>query len=355
MITFNHEKYIAQAIESVMMQQTNFDFELVIGEDCSIDKTREIVTGFAKKCPDKIKILLHPQNLGLQGRNNFVTTFKACQGQYIALLEGDDYWTSPHKLQKQVDFLDNNPEYAICFHNAIVFYEDQSQKPWNYNPVNQKEISTLEDLLPFNFIATCSAMVRKTTIGELPTWYTTIEWGDLTIFILAAQHGKIGYINEVMGAYRKHSGGEWHGLSRIEQLEKYISFYEKINCYLNFLYEQTIKASISKYSYELAMEYEKHGDLDKATTYLNKSLVTDPTFLLDLINSNATKNKIEDRLRKTEEQLKATEEQVILLNEQLTTKEEYINQLLNSRSWKITAPLRKIHGFFQKKKSDISH
>ena len=117
-ITYNHEKYIAQAIESVLIQEVNFDYELVIGEDCSTDKTREIVIDYQRKYPHKIRLLLNEKNLGMH--RNFAQTYHACRGQYIAVLEGDDFWTSPHKLQKQVDFLDNNPDFAICFHNMQV-------------------------------------------------------------------------------------------------------------------------------------------------------------------------------------------------------------------------------------------
>ena len=124
MITYNHERFIAQAIESVLMQQTDFAVELVIGEDCSTDGTREIVRAYGERYPERVHPLLHEHNLGLKGHNNFVATLKACRGQYIALLEGDDYWTDPHKLQKQVDFLDGHPEYVGCFHNAMEVFDD---------------------------------------------------------------------------------------------------------------------------------------------------------------------------------------------------------------------------------------
>ncbi|MDQ3815609.1 MAG: glycosyltransferase family 2 protein, partial [Armatimonadota bacterium] len=123
MVTYNHEKYIAQAVESVLMQETNFDYELIIGEDCSQDKTRAIVMDFQRRFPERIRLLLPEKNLGGSGKTNFLQTLAAAQGQYVALLEGDDYWTSPHKLQKQVDFLDSHPECAICFHKSNMLYE----------------------------------------------------------------------------------------------------------------------------------------------------------------------------------------------------------------------------------------
>ena len=116
MITYNHERFIRQAIESVLDQKVNFDFEIVIGEDCSTDSTRTIVAELQQQYPDRIVALMRPHNLGAM--RNLQETLAACKGQYVALLEGDDYWTSQHKLQKQVDFLDARPDCAISCHRA---------------------------------------------------------------------------------------------------------------------------------------------------------------------------------------------------------------------------------------------
>ena len=113
MLTYNHEKYIAQAIESVLMQKTDFDYELVIGEDCSVDKTREIVKKFQLKCPNIIKPIYHERNVGAS-RNCFEFVLPACKGKYIALLEGDDYWIDSLKLQKQIDVFEANSHIALC-------------------------------------------------------------------------------------------------------------------------------------------------------------------------------------------------------------------------------------------------
>ncbi len=113
MITYNHEQYIEQAVRSVMMQETDFDYELVIGEDCSTDRTREIVLRLKEEFPDKIRLLLPEKNLGMIP--NFVATYEACRGEYIALCEGDDYWTHPKKLQIQVDYMKGS-ECRMCFH-----------------------------------------------------------------------------------------------------------------------------------------------------------------------------------------------------------------------------------------------
>src|SRR6516164_8232942 len=113
MITYNHGKYISEAIESIVSQKTNFEFELVIGEDCGPDDTRAICEQYAAKYPDIINLLPSDKNYGPMG--NTIRVMYACTGKYVALCEGDDYWTDPYKLQKQVDFLEANPDFSICF------------------------------------------------------------------------------------------------------------------------------------------------------------------------------------------------------------------------------------------------
>ncbi|HPD39860.1 MAG TPA: glycosyltransferase, partial [Mesotoga infera] len=117
MITYNHEKYIAQAIESALMQKTDFNYEIVIGEDCSTDRTREIVVDYANRYPEIIKPILHENNVGAKANSESVR--KACIGKYVAILEGDDYWIDPLKLQKQVDFLESHPHFSVCFTRAV--------------------------------------------------------------------------------------------------------------------------------------------------------------------------------------------------------------------------------------------
>src|ERR1700686_765845 len=118
LITYNHEPFIAQVLQSILDQRVNFDYEIVVGEDCSTDRTREILMNFHYRYPGRIVPLLRDRNLGMM--LNLKQTPSACQGKYVALIEGDDYWTCEDKLQKQVDFLDSHPEYAICCHRARI-------------------------------------------------------------------------------------------------------------------------------------------------------------------------------------------------------------------------------------------
>ena len=240
--TYNHERFIAQALESVLAQEVAFTYEHVIGEDCSTDRTRELLLGAQQQHPDKIRLLLRAQNIGR--RNNFIDTFKACQGRYIALLEGDDYWTSTKKLQKQADYLDSHPECTICFHPVIKSHEEENwEKLFAPEPI--KETYSLEDLLDRNFIATCSAMFRNHLFEEFPPWFLHVPAGDLPLHVLNAQHGYIGYINEAMAVHRIHSGGVWSPKRASDRLEARIAVLEALRGHLGPAYERQLNDSIA--------------------------------------------------------------------------------------------------------------
>jgi glycosyltransferase involved in cell wall biosynthesis len=266
MVTYNHEKFITQAIESVMMQEANFDYELVIGEDCSTDKTRDICIEYKKKYPDRIRLLLHEKNLGMM--QNFVQTFEACRGEYVALLDGDDYWTSPDKLQKQADFLDTHPDYAMCFTRALLFFEDNSHEP-SYPPLirNQKDTITIEDLLRANSIAACSVMFRNGLFGRFPDWFHSLKMGDWPLHIMNAQHGKVGYISEVMAHYRVHAKSFHSSESFLVHELRKLDFYRAMDEYLDSRYRPLIRESLSLLYREISKEYSNSGDKANAKHY----------------------------------------------------------------------------------------
>jgi glycosyltransferase involved in cell wall biosynthesis len=274
-MTYNHAKFIAQAVESVLEQQVNFDYELLISEDCSTDGTRDLVIEFQQKYPQRIRLLLSAQNL----HNNEIVRrgLRAAQGQYIALLDGDDYWSSPYKLQKQVNFLDAYPDCAVCFHNALVVHEDGSREPWLWTPAHQKQISRLADIWLGNFIATCSTMFRRGLFGDVPDWYISLfPITDWPLHLLNAEHGYIGYLNEVMGVYRYHSGGLYSPFSQTQKLQETLKFYRVMDRNFNFKYSPLINTAISKYFFDWAEEYLAQGNLDQARTCFKISLTGRP-------------------------------------------------------------------------------
>jgi glycosyltransferase involved in cell wall biosynthesis len=277
LITYNHEKYIRQSVESILMQEVNFDYEIVIGEDCSTDHTRDILLELQSKHPDKIRLLLPEKNLGMV--KNFATLIEASQGQYIAMLDGDDYWTSPHKLQKQVDFLDSHPECAICFHNMSAFYEDKSQAPYLLCAANQKEFSTLEDIFKFDFMPSSGVMFRRGLVGDLPEWYYGLKIEDWPLHILNALHGKMGYINEVMGAYRIHHKSAWSSKGALHHLHAHLEMFEHLKQHLGPKYEHLSRAGISKNYLDLAAVHADRGQMAQAKGALHKSITEYPFYL----------------------------------------------------------------------------
>jgi glycosyltransferase involved in cell wall biosynthesis len=268
MITYNHENFIAQAIDSILMQQVNFDYEVVIGEDCSTDNTRDIVIDYQNRYPDKIHLLLHKKNVG--AINNEIQVYKACQGEYIAWLEGDDYWTSPHKLQKQSDFLDNHPECSSCFHSVVELYEDGRQELFIPPPIHKK-FYTLENLFHGCFIDSCSFMFRNHLWDDFPDWFYETGIGDFEQFFFSAQNGYIGYIDEAMGVYRAY-GGFYTTSGPVDKLTNRIKMFENINAHLNFKYDAIIKQIISQCHHALAVEYAISSNLPKARKHLIKSV-----------------------------------------------------------------------------------
>jgi glycosyltransferase involved in cell wall biosynthesis len=272
MITYNHEKFIAQAIESVLMQHVNFKYEIVIGDDYSTDGTLGILDQYKRTYPDKIHLLLHDHNLGHAGKMNFISTLNACRGQYIAILEGDDYWTAPNKLQKQVDFLDTHPACAACFHNVNVLYEDQKQAthPFHLEPL--KDFFSLEDVVLNFFIPTCSTMFRNQLPNPFPEWYYSMPMGDWPLHILNAEHGNYGYLNEILGVYRVHENSMWSSQNPALMYEKTITAAEIINRYLGYKFDEGIKRNISRWHYEIAAILNERGHREDVIHHIRKHI-----------------------------------------------------------------------------------
>ena len=210
--TYNHAPYIAQALDSVLMQETDFEVEIIVGEDESQDGTREICIEYERRHPDRIRLFLRSREDVIYidgrptGRYNFMQNLKAAQGRYIALLDGDDYWSDPHKLQKQADFLDAHPDYAICFHSVRLINE-KTGLVHVMRPPGVKSTYHFEELLRGNFIYAPSVMLRNWDLVDLPDWFRDFPVGDWPLYLLTAQRGKIGYLDEVMAVYRDHGRG----------------------------------------------------------------------------------------------------------------------------------------------------
>jgi glycosyltransferase involved in cell wall biosynthesis len=275
--SYNHDRYIAQALESVLMQETSFTYEIVVGDDCSADRTREIIIDYQRRFPGRIRTIFPGRNLGDGGRPMFVEIVRACGGEFIAMLDGDDYWTAPNKLQRQVEHLEAHPECSMSYHNALIVYEDgSSRQPEHLNPPNHPAFLTSEDLLWRCSVPSCSAMIRKEVVVEFPAWYFRPIWGDFPMYLLASERGPIAYINAVMGVWRHHGGGIWTSLDAVDRIEGFIQMLNNIDEGLRQKYRLTLSAALAFQNFNLARVHAKRGDIPKATRAIFASIRHDP-------------------------------------------------------------------------------
>ena len=228
MLTCNHEKFIAQAIESVMMQKTDFVIELVIGEDCSTDNTRAICMEYQQKYPDTIKLLLPEKNLG--ATQNFIEIFQICKGKYIALCEGDDYWTDPYKLQKQVDLLEAYPNFTLCCHD----WEVNTDGIITPSPVHHKykEIRFFNfETLPWTWITkTATLLFRKESLDI--TILQRYQYSrDVHLVYHLLENGTGVFLPSVMAVYRVHGGGVWGQQNMNKRNEVTANLYQELYAY----------------------------------------------------------------------------------------------------------------------------
>jgi len=251
LITYKHEPFLETCLESIISQQVNFPFEILIGEDHSPDQTAAIVEKYALKYPHLIKAFIRPKNVG--SKFNFVHCFLECRGEYIVHIEGDDYWTDTNKVQRQVDFLDQHPNASACFHNATIVFEDGSGKsPQIINPPDQKKWIQTGDFLVEKetwFMATASVMMRKKLVSNLPEWFLHSKSGDIPLYVILAEQGDIAYLEPNMSVYRKNEGGLSYtdSTSSEEFLNNRIFMYSKINEYSQFKYDSLIRQIVFEY------------------------------------------------------------------------------------------------------------
>ncbi|MBL7214323.1 MAG: glycosyltransferase [Phycisphaerae bacterium] len=204
-ITYNQEKYIRKSLEGILSQKTDFEYELIIGEDCSTDRTRDICVQYSQEFPEKIRLLLHQQNIGMH--QNAIQTLRSARGKYIAFCEGDDFWTDPNKLQMQYDFLENNLSFTGV-HTKVDYVDKDGRKigTGDMMPADS-DIIDFNYLLQRNVIHTCSFMFRKSVLDE--TVYSimgAVLNQDYTLFLAVALNGNIYYFRNTTAAYRKGVG-----------------------------------------------------------------------------------------------------------------------------------------------------
>lgn len=265
MITYRHEQFIEQAVRSVLMQQTSGPIEVLISDDASPDATAAKLRSLSAEFPGRLTLNLRTQNVGML--RNFAETLSACRGKYVAILEGDDYWTDPHKLQRQADYLDAHPEAAICHHNAWRVVEGSAETPalCHSQPVPNR--LTLRDLMSRNPIVTCTTMYRRGCFETFPEWYFQLPMGDWPLHILNAQQGSIGYLPEPMAAYRVHSSSNWSSRPRLEELRTIIGAMTVMLPHLPSNCQPLMMDTLQVYHEEVVQLLFKQGDFAEAGKY----------------------------------------------------------------------------------------
>jgi len=250
-ITYNHEEYIADAIESFLMQKTDFDFEIIIGEDCSLDGTRKIIEGYVIKYPSKIKLITSEKNVGADENDRRVHANS--NGKYIAVCEGDDYWTDPFKLQKQVTYMENNPNCTMCFHSAEIVRANKRKTGRIMRPYNKSTVCPTEDIIigGGSFCPTQSLMYLKRLMDNPPEFLMKAPTGDYPLQMLVASSGYAYYIDEVMSSYRIGVKGSWTETTKTREktlvhCEEVIAMLDDFNEYSKYKFSYAITKTKSQ-------------------------------------------------------------------------------------------------------------
>ena len=241
MITYNHEPFIIRAIDSVLMQKTKFEYEIVVGDDCSTDKTQRILEGYKNKYPDIIRLILNGKNIG--SALNYQNTFLSCAGYYVALLEGDDYWIDPLKLQKQVDEFELHPDCTICGHlTKIENRKGEYRGTFGPSPIfhGVKNIYKVEDVIRGLFIHTSAVMVKNHTISQFPAWFKDCITSDFIIQILHASRGDICFLRDTMSVYNVNPASIWSHKSALFRIKNTRTAYHYADAALDYKYHTLI-------------------------------------------------------------------------------------------------------------------
>lgn len=198
--SYNHEAYIRDALDGMLAQEVDFRYEILIHDDASTDRTQEIIREYQAGYPEIIRPIYQTENQYSRGVKVGILNRERAQGKYIAICEGDDYWTDPHKLQRQIDYLEAHPECSMCFHDAVL--ADADGTVLGPFPGFYRRAEGIKDIDELDFIPTASKVYRRSVTEDLPQWFYKAPYGDFASMLVCSRHGYIYYINEVMSVYR---------------------------------------------------------------------------------------------------------------------------------------------------------
>ena len=268
-IVYNAKNYIKQCLEGFLMQKGNFNFEVLIHDDCSTDGTKKIIEEYAKKYPNIIKPYYEEENQYKKGNltNIMINMYMKCRGKYIASCDGDDYWCDEYKLQKQVNFMETHPDYALCYHPAKKIYVDDSSCPVVIGKSKYKNPQPYYNEIKSNFILASSVIYKteylKSELKDYPTSIYPIDWYN---HIVVAKHGKIGYLPDVMYVYRWHNQGISYTVSDNPREELHLKYgLQQVN--FSYAIWNKVKDKFPQYYKDIFIPLLR----DVCITYLSKS------------------------------------------------------------------------------------
>lgn len=264
LITYNHEHFIEQSLQGVLAQETDFEFEIVVGEDRSLDDTRSIIDRYAKDSPGVFRLIYREANLGL--KHNFVNTLSECRGKYIAVISGDDLWTDRSKLQNQVDFLEQNPDYVLIGNNAVAIEPDSSDGPRIINGRSQSYDFSTSDLMTYNPCIASQVVFRNNLVTEFPPVYFESTGEDRRLYLLLSRFGKCRFDISVTGAYRIHPASITQRRSnnyqgRVSLRREQVQNARRWNEYFDFEFSDEAAQVVHVNSLKMAKLAKQHRDL----------------------------------------------------------------------------------------------
>lgn len=270
-LTYNHEPFIADAIESFLSQKTDFNFEILIHDDASTDGTAEIIRGYAKRYPDLIKAIYQTENQYSKGVAVDLINHYRAEGKYLAICEGDDYWTDPYKLQKQVDYMESHPECSMCVHSAYRVAADTKKVTANDRPSRKNKIYSTSEIIygGGRLFATSSFMYSREKIIEYPDFYLNAVVGDYPLIIYASLQGSVYYMDDNMSVYRVGVIGSWTEREfsttekRVEHFKNIEQMLDEINAYTNYVFQEIINEVIKFNEFYLLMELGRFKEIKK--------------------------------------------------------------------------------------------
>lgn len=261
-VTYNHEDYISDAIKGFLMQKTDFRYEILVHDDASTDRTAEIIKKYEKKYPEIIKPIYQKENQYSKGLKVEEFNRKRANGRYYALCEGDDYWTDPYKLQKQVDLMERNPVYSVCVHAANVVDAATNRMMPDARPDKRSRVFSVQEVIKGGggLFMTNSMLYRRELYSNLPDFYYNAPVGDYPLIIFLAIKGRVFYIDEPMSVYRMNVKNSWTA-REFSTLDRKIAHFgeigkmlDEINLYTNYKYNEAIMWAKMKNEFHLLRE-----------------------------------------------------------------------------------------------------